>query len=86
MIPVVIQPFVLAFYFLVQKNAFFCTKQLILLYKRKQSFVQENINHWRKVYFCRLHLFAASVLYHKKLTSFYVLLKQNRKQYSEFFC
>ncbi len=29
--------------FLVQKNAFFCTKQLILLYRRKICFVQHSI-------------------------------------------
>ena len=33
-----------SYYFLVQKNAFFCTKHLILLYKRKQSFVQDIFN------------------------------------------
>jgi len=30
-------------YSLVQKNAFFCTKELIVLYKRLFSFVQGNI-------------------------------------------
>jgi len=30
-------------FFLVQKNAFFCTKQLYLLYKRMHCFVQDYI-------------------------------------------
>jgi hypothetical protein len=30
-------------FFLVQKNAFFCTKQCILLYRRKNCFVQHCI-------------------------------------------
>ena len=32
------------FYFLVQKITFFCTKQLILLYKRIDCFVQDTNN------------------------------------------
>ena len=41
------------FYFPVQKIAFFCTEQLIHLYKRKQSFVQDSNKYCWTFYYSR---------------------------------